>query len=122
MPLVDALDRLCASLSSLGAELAIAALGTAACGGERKPADTPAADTAAPEPAGPTARLIKTVEDSLQAPEAARWDPDQKIWFVANINGAPSTKDNNGFISRIASTGSRACNSTKLASQPGSSP
>ncbi len=85
--------------------LAIVAMGTAACGGERKPADTPAADTAAPGPAGPTARLIKTVEDSLQAPEAARWDPDQKIWFVANINGAPSTKDNNGFISRLKPDG-----------------
>jgi sugar lactone lactonase YvrE len=85
--------------------LAIAALGAAACGGgDRKPADTPAADTAAPEPAGPTAQLIKTV-DGLQAPEAARWDSDQKIWFVANINGAPSTKDNNGFISRLAPDG-----------------
>jgi sugar lactone lactonase YvrE len=85
--------------------LAIATLGTAACGGgDRKPADTPAADTAAPEPAGPTAQLIKTV-DGLQAPEAARWDSDQKIWFVANINGAPSTKDNNGFISRLAPDG-----------------
>jgi sugar lactone lactonase YvrE len=86
--------------------LAIATLGTAACGGdERKPADTPTADTAmAAAPAGPTARLIKTV-DSLQAPEAARWDPDQKVWFVANINGTPSSKDNNGFISRLKPDG-----------------
>ena len=56
-------------------------------------------------PAGPTAQLIKTV-DGFQAPEAARWDPDQKVWFVANINGYPSSKDNNGFISRLKPDGS----------------
>jgi sugar lactone lactonase YvrE len=89
--------------------LVFTVLTAAACGGgERRSTsdDTPTADTAtAAAPATPTAQLVNTV-DGFQAPEAARWDPDQKIWFVANINGAPSTKDNNGFISRLKPDGS----------------
>ncbi len=41
----------------------------------------------------------------LQAPEAARWDSDQNVWFVANINGDPLGKDNNGFIARLTPEG-----------------
>ena len=41
----------------------------------------------------------------LQAPEAARWDFDQSVWFVANINGDPFGKDNNGFIARLTPEG-----------------
>ncbi|HKH83183.1 MAG TPA: hypothetical protein VKA25_05845 [Gemmatimonadales bacterium] len=41
----------------------------------------------------------------LQAPEAARWDFDQNVWFVANINGDPFGKDNNGFIARVTPDG-----------------
>jgi sugar lactone lactonase YvrE len=41
----------------------------------------------------------------LQAPEAARWDFDQNVWFVANINGDPFAKDNNGFIARLSPDG-----------------
>jgi sugar lactone lactonase YvrE len=41
----------------------------------------------------------------LQAPEAARWDFDQNVWFVANINGDPFGKDNNGFITRVTADG-----------------
>ena len=41
----------------------------------------------------------------LQAPEAARWDSDQNVWFVANINGDPFGKDNNGFIARLTPEG-----------------
>ncbi len=45
------------------------------------------------------------LRDQLQAPEAARWDADQSVWFVANINGEPAGKDNNGYISRISPDG-----------------
>jgi sugar lactone lactonase YvrE len=41
----------------------------------------------------------------LQTPESARWDYDQNVWFVANINGDPFGKDNNGFIARITADG-----------------
>src|SRR5262245_26148510 len=92
------------SLSSL---LPVAALAlAAACGGEHK--ETPAADStaaAAPASAPAEARHIGTVKD-LQNPESVRWDPDQGVWFVSNVNGDPGAKDNNGFISRIKADGS----------------
>jgi len=81
------------------------ALLLAACGGgERKAADadTAAADTASAR--GPSATPVVTV-DSLDAPEAARWDPELKLWWIANVNGAPSVKDNNGYISRVSAEG-----------------
>jgi sugar lactone lactonase YvrE len=81
--------------------------GAGACGGgdDRQAAgDDPAAaaDTAAP--AGPSARPLATV-DSLEGPEAVRWDPDQQVWFVSNVNGGPGAKDNNGYISRLTPEG-----------------
>jgi len=39
-------------------------------------------------------------------PESVRYDPQLDLWFVANINGDPLAKDNNGFISRLKSDGS----------------
>jgi sugar lactone lactonase YvrE len=85
------------------------ALGTvallAACGGGgdtaggAKPAGT--ADTAK---SGPTAAIALTV-DSLEAPEAARFDPELEVYFVANINGNPLGKDGNGYISRLTRDG-----------------
>jgi hypothetical protein len=85
-----------------------ATLGAAACGGgsgARQAGDTGgAADTASASPAGPSARSIGTV-DSLQGPEAARWDPDLQVWFVSNVNGGPGAKDNNGYISRLKPDG-----------------
>ena len=42
---------------------------------------------------------------NLQTPESARWDFDQNVWFVSNINGDPFGKDNNGFIARITADG-----------------
>ncbi len=85
------------------------ALGTvallAACGGGgdtaggAKPAGT--ADTAKP---APTAAIALTV-DSLEAPEAARFDPELEVYFVANIKGNPLGKDGNGYISRLTRDG-----------------
>lgn len=87
--------------------IALIALVLAACGGgDRKAggADTTvAADTAAPR--GPSATPVVTV-DSLDGPEAARWDPDLDLWFIANVNGSPSAKDNNGYIARVNADGS----------------
>ena len=89
-----------------GIVLLAAALLAGGCGGG---ADRPAADTAAAAadtsaPSGPTARAVTTV-DSLDGPEAARWDPDLKLWFIANVNGGPGAKDNNGYITRLSSSG-----------------
>jgi len=42
---------------------------------------------------------------NLQGPESARYDRDLDVWFVSNVNGLPSAKDNNGYISRLRPDG-----------------
>lgn len=42
---------------------------------------------------------------NLQGPESARFDRDLDVWFVSNVNGNPSGKDNNGYISRLRPDG-----------------
>jgi len=42
------------------------------------------------------------VTQGLQSPEAVRYDPDQDVFFIANINGHPTRKDNNGWIGRVS--------------------
>lgn len=58
--------------------------------------DSPAV-SAAPAPA---AVKVATV-NGFSTPESVRYDADQDVFFVANINGNPSAKDGNGFISRV---------------------
>ena len=64
-------------------------------------------DTTASAESAPASRMATKIGEvrGLQAPEAARWDFDQNVWFVANINGDPFGKDNNGFITRLTSEG-----------------
>ena len=96
---------------SLPTRLTLSALFlAAACGGERKESakETAQADTsaAAAAPAATNeARKTGTVKN-LQNPESARWDAEQDVWFVSNVNGGPSEKDNNGYISRLKPDGS----------------
>src|SRR5918998_1466948 len=84
-------------------------LGFVACGsrdgGDRTSSVSETAGTT--KSAGGSRMATKTGElrDGLQAPEAARWDFDQNVWFVANINGDPFGKDNNGFIARLTPEG-----------------
>jgi sugar lactone lactonase YvrE len=89
--------------------LAAVALASAACS-PRETADRTASagDSAAGAKSDAGTRMAtKTGElrDGMQAPEAARWDHDQNVWFVANINGDPFGKDNNGFIARVTREG-----------------
>src|SRR3954468_16303662 len=37
----------------------------------------------------------------LKVPESVRYDPELDVYFISNINGNPSQKDNNGFIARV---------------------
>lgn len=41
---------------------------------------------------------------NLDVPESVRYDADLDVFFVSNIRGTPSGKDNNGFIARIDAT------------------
>ena len=56
-------------------------------------------------------------------PEAVRYDPDQDVYFVSNMKGAGSAKDDNGYISRIRASDpdSASVFSTPAASSPRSS-
>jgi sugar lactone lactonase YvrE len=52
----------------------------------------------APSPA-PGTKLGETA--SMTTPESVRYDAETDVYFVSNINGNPSQKDNNGFIARV---------------------
>jgi sugar lactone lactonase YvrE len=48
--------------------------------------------------------LVATVT-GLETPESARWDATRHVFYVSNVTGNPSQKDNNGYISRVRSDG-----------------
>ena len=88
-----------------GLTLGTAALLAACGGGGEAGGGAGTADTAAAAAKrAPTAAIALTV-DSLDAPEAARFDPELEVYFVANINGSPLGKDGNGYISRLTREG-----------------
>ena len=72
---------------------AIVGIALTACGTARDQAAQP--DTTAAAPA-----QVAMVE-GFATPESVIYDADLDVWFVTSINGVPSDKDNNGFISRM---------------------
>jgi sugar lactone lactonase YvrE len=70
-----------------------------------KPADQAKPDSTA-APAAPAGPSKVTTTTGFSTPESVLWDAAQGVWFVSNINGNPSVKDGNGFISRLAADGS----------------
>ncbi len=76
---------------------AILTLAAAAMLGACRPADRQ--DAAAP----PTDSL--SVVDSFRTPESVLYDAAMDVYVVANINGSPFDKDDNGFLSRLAPDG-----------------
>src|SRR5437870_11312124 len=68
---------------------------------------TPAAPVpaATPTQAPPPGATKVAVVEGFLTPESVLHDPVQDIYFVSNINGGPTTKDNNGFISRVRPDG-----------------
>lgn len=93
------------------AALLAAAIITLACTvREERPADT--ADTAdSPRgglATGDTSRRAPTrvlTIEGLQTPESVLHDRELDVYFISNINGNPSQKDGNGFISRVRPDG-----------------
>src|SRR5204863_5138921 len=57
-----------------------------------------------PPPAAPGATRVLAVA-GFSTPESVLLDSAQDIYFVSNINGSPTAKDNNGFISRVRPDG-----------------
>jgi sugar lactone lactonase YvrE len=76
--------------------LGIATLCVAAVAACKKAEQAQPQQAAAPPAASKIAQI-----DSVQTPESVLWDEEQDIYFVSNINGNASAKDNNGFISRV---------------------
>src|SRR5688572_17306940 len=66
-----------------------------ACGKERPAADT----TSAATPSSTASKVGETAGFSV--PESVKYDAELDVYFVSNINGNPSQKDNNGFIARV---------------------
>ncbi|MGH7700048.1 MAG: SMP-30/gluconolactonase/LRE family protein [Gemmatimonadales bacterium] len=54
---------------------------------------------------GPRAPKFVAVAEGFATPESVRYDPELDLFFVSNINGTPSLKDNNGFISLVTPFG-----------------
>jgi len=78
----------------------MAALSIAACGrGKEQPKakSGPVVDSTAP---GRTAEVT-----GFKTPESAHYDSAADVFFVSNINGSPTAKDGNGFISRMKPDG-----------------
>lgn len=71
--------------------LVMSALGGLACA----PAEQPPGST------GP----ISVAEVGFATPEGMLHDPAADVYFVSNINGGPTDRDDNGFISRVAPDG-----------------
>ncbi len=110
-------DRLMTVLASAAlASTAFASGALSACGGDKKPSADTATTTdsgaertggsgAAVGGSGAGARQV-AVTRGFDAPEAIEYDADLDVWFVANVNGTPSGKDGNGYISRLKADGS----------------
>src|SRR6266699_5571937 len=100
---------LCATVAALGAaclqraDRAPPASDTSAVADSTATRATPATPTPTPAPS-PAATKLAVVEGFL-TPESVLHDPAQDIYFVSNINGGPTAKDNNGFISRVRPDG-----------------
>jgi sugar lactone lactonase YvrE len=74
-------------------------------GSETVDTTTPA-PAAAPIPATPSPAGTKVaVVVGFLTPESVLHDSTQDIYFVSNINGSPTAKDHNGFISRVRPDG-----------------
>ena len=71
---------------------------TLVTGCSKKEASAPAAAT----PAQPSK---VTVIEGFSTPESVLWDAKEDVWFVSNINGVPTAKDGNGFITRLTRDG-----------------
>ena len=72
----------------------------AACAKEQPAADSTAGATGAA--AGSAATAQKLGETSgFDTPESVRYDAELDVFYVSNINGNPSQKDNNGYIARV---------------------
>ncbi|MBV9949684.1 MAG: hypothetical protein JOZ69_22775 [Myxococcales bacterium] len=70
-----------------------------------QPASTASPAAAPAEPAKPATPTPVAKFTGLSTPESVLYDADQDRYLVSNINGKPTDKDNNGFISVLSPDG-----------------
>ena len=58
-----------------------------------------------PPPAAASGATRTLTVGGFSTPESVLHDSAQDVYFVSNINGSPTAKDNNGFISRVRPDG-----------------
>lgn len=65
--------------------------------------DQPAADSAAGATTGAASATAQKLGETIgfNVPESVRYDAELDVYYVTNINGNPSQRDNNGFIARV---------------------
>ena len=59
----------------------------------------------APVIAGGELLTLEWEINNLSNPESVVYDPENDVLYVSNVNGAPTDKDSNGFISRVSTDG-----------------
>ena len=92
------------SLTRPYSAFACVALGLAACAPSEAatPADSaaPVADGVAVGVGSAGARFVNNIL-GFQGPESVRYDPEQDVFYVSNMVGYGSGKDNNGYVTRV---------------------
>ncbi len=80
----------------------------ASCGGAGKETSTVDTTTAVKDTVAPPAVVVEqswATDTTLRTPESVLFDKGRNIIYVANINGKPTDKDKNGFISKLTPDG-----------------
>ncbi|MGH7679409.1 MAG: SMP-30/gluconolactonase/LRE family protein [Gemmatimonadaceae bacterium] len=84
---------------TIGVSVALSAAFAAGCAREKPAADTTAGNTTTAAAAATAEKVGETV--GFMVPESVRYDAELDVYYISNINGNPSQKDNNGFIARV---------------------
>lgn len=77
----------------------VAMIATGCGGGDRSAADTTGGTTSGSSRPSEARKVGETA--GLQVPEGVRYDPDLDVYFISNVGGNPSQRDNNGSIVRV---------------------
>ncbi|HEY8400347.1 MAG TPA: ATP-binding protein [Cytophagaceae bacterium] len=77
------------------------------CGGEKKSTENVVTDTVVTDTttAAPALELVWSTDTVFKTPESVIYDQERDIYYVSNVNGVPTDKDNNGFISKLKTDG-----------------
>jgi len=79
------------------------ALSTLACSNPSRPADSKQVDPSPGKTRSAETKLLKV--SGFSTPESVLWDPQADVYLVSNISGAPTERDDDGFISKLEPDG-----------------